>query len=56
MKVAIVCDWLATLGGSKRVVLNLHQMYPSAPIYTSQYSPDGLVAFLLHEEKEQVYH
>lgn len=37
MKVAIVCDWLTGIGGAERVVLALHQMYPEAPIYTSQY-------------------
>ena len=34
MKVAIVCDWLIG-GGSERVVLELHRMYPDAPIYAS---------------------
>ncbi|HET9174696.1 MAG TPA: glycosyltransferase [Candidatus Saccharimonadales bacterium] len=36
-KVAIVCDWLLGTGGAERVVLELHRMYPEAPIYTSQY-------------------
>ncbi len=36
-KVAIVCDWLLGTGGAERVVLELHRMYPKAPIYTSQY-------------------
>lgn len=39
MKVAIVCDWLTGIGGAERVVLELHKMYPQAPIYTSQYDP-----------------
>lgn len=39
MKVAIVCDWLTGLGGAERVVLELHKMFPEAPIYTSQYDP-----------------
>ncbi len=38
MKVAIVCDWLLGIGGSERVVLGLHEMFPNAPIYTSQYN------------------
>jgi glycosyltransferase involved in cell wall biosynthesis len=38
-KVAIVCDWLTGVGGAERVVWELHQMYPDAPIYTSQYDP-----------------
>lgn len=37
MKVAIVCDWLTGTGGAERVVMELHKLYPEAPIYTSQY-------------------
>ncbi|MGH7250109.1 MAG: glycosyltransferase, partial [Minisyncoccia bacterium] len=29
-------------GGAERVVLELHRMFPSAPIYTSQYDPKSL--------------
>jgi glycosyltransferase involved in cell wall biosynthesis len=39
MKVALVCDWLTEIGGAEKVLLNLHQIYPKAPIYTSQYDP-----------------
>ena len=45
MKVAIVCDWLTGIGGAERVVYELHKMYPSAPIYTSQYDPKGIPGF-----------
>lgn len=38
-KIAIVCDWLTGIGGAEQVVLELHRMYPEAPIYTSQYDP-----------------
>ena len=41
-KIALVCDWLTTIGGAEKVLLTLHQMYPSAPIYTSQYSKKGI--------------
>jgi len=34
LRVAIVCDWLIG-GGAERVVLELHRLYPEAPIYTS---------------------
>lgn len=34
LKVAIVHDWLIG-GGAERVVLELHKLYPDAPIYTS---------------------
>ncbi len=42
LKVAIVCDWLTGIGGAERVIWELHQLYPEAPIYTSQYDPDKL--------------
>jgi glycosyltransferase involved in cell wall biosynthesis len=45
VKVAIVCDWLTGIGGAERVVLELHRLYPEAPIYTSQYDPGKLSWF-----------
>jgi glycosyltransferase involved in cell wall biosynthesis len=42
LKVAIVCDWLVGIGGAERVVLELHKLYPDAPIYTSQYDPKSI--------------
>lgn len=39
MKVAIVCDWLTNVGGAEKVLLEIHRLYPNAPIYTSKYSP-----------------
>jgi glycosyltransferase involved in cell wall biosynthesis len=45
VKVAIVCDWLTGIGGAERVVYELHKMYPEAPIYTSQYDPNGITGF-----------
>lgn len=41
-KIAIVCDWLIDVGGAERVVLELHKLFPDAPIYTSQYDPKKL--------------
>lgn len=38
-KVALACDWLTGVGGAEKVILAVHQMYPEAPIYTSQYRP-----------------
>lgn len=40
--IALVCDWLTTPGGAEKVLLELHHMYPQAPIYTSQYSKKGI--------------
>lgn len=38
-KIALVCDWLTDVGGAERVIQAVHEMYPEAPIYTSQYRP-----------------
>lgn len=37
-RVAIVCDWLIG-GGAEKVVLELHKLFPDAPIYTSYCTP-----------------
>jgi len=42
LKVAIVCDWLTGVGGAERVVLELHKLFPNAPIYTSQYDKQAI--------------
>ncbi|MGI6368315.1 MAG: glycosyltransferase [Anaerolineae bacterium] len=42
MKLAIVFSWLNQYGGAERVLEVLHDMYPSAPIYTSLYRPGAL--------------
>ena len=42
MKVALVCDWLTNVGGAEKVLLELHRLYPKAPIYTSKYSKKGI--------------
>lgn len=39
MRVAIVHDWLVG-GGAERVVEELHELYPDAPIYTSYCTPE----------------
>ena len=44
-KVAIVCDFLTTMGGAENVVLAMHELFPEAPIYTAVYNPDKLPAF-----------
>lgn len=38
MKVAIVYDRVNKWGGAERVLLELHKMFPNAPLYTSLYS------------------
>ncbi len=44
--IALVCDWLTTPGGAEQVLLALHELYPDAPIYTSQYRKQGINWFL----------
>ena len=46
MKIALVCDWLTSVGGAEKVLLELHHLYPKAPIYTSQYNPRKIDWFL----------
>lgn len=41
-KIALVCDWLTNVGGAEKVLLSIHQLFPDAPIYTSQYNPKGI--------------
>ncbi|MBV8082908.1 MAG: glycosyltransferase [Candidatus Eremiobacteraeota bacterium] len=37
MRVAFVHDYLTQLGGAERVLAQLHELYPDAPIFTSLY-------------------
>lgn len=41
LRVALVCDWLTEIGGAEQVLLSLTKIFPDAPIYTSQYRPQG---------------
>lgn len=45
LRVAIVCDWITGIGGAERLILTLHESFPSAPIYTSTYEPGTSTAF-----------
>ncbi len=42
LRVALVHDWLVTLGGADRVLLALHDLFPRAPVYTALYDPAHL--------------
>lgn len=46
MKVAITTDWLNSFGGAERVLVELHRMFPEAPLYTTVYDPAGLPDFM----------
>ncbi|MBI2029528.1 glycosyltransferase [Candidatus Gottesmanbacteria bacterium] len=38
MKVALVYDWVDTLGGAERVLVQLKKIFPQAPLFTSVYN------------------
>ena len=42
MKVALVHDYIKEYGGAERVLTALHEIFPSAPVYTSVYLPEFL--------------
>lgn len=42
MRVAIVHDYLNQYGGAERVLEALHDLFPSAPVYTSIYDPEAM--------------
>lgn len=42
MKVAIVHEWLSVYGGSERVVEEIHELFPEAPIYTLVYDEGNM--------------
>ena len=44
-KVAIVHDWLTNMGGAEPLVLEIHKLFPDAPIYTSVYDAEKMQAF-----------
>ena len=37
MRAAIGHEWIVTMGGSERVALEFHELYPDAPIFTTVY-------------------
>ncbi|MBC7237496.1 MAG: glycosyltransferase [Chloroflexi bacterium] len=45
MNLAIVCSWLNQYGGAERVLEAVHEMYPTAPVYTSLYKPESLPSY-----------
>jgi glycosyltransferase involved in cell wall biosynthesis len=42
MKIALAHDYLNQYGGAERVLEQLHDLFPDAPIYTSMYDPDAM--------------
>jgi glycosyltransferase involved in cell wall biosynthesis len=41
-KVALVHDYLVNMGGSEKVLEQLIELYPDAPVYTSVYKPESV--------------
>ena len=39
VRVALVHDWLTGVGGSERALLELHRLFPQAPIFTAAFDP-----------------
>lgn len=52
LKVALVCDWLTVFAGAERVVLEMHELFPNAPIYTTLYNADACPQFAKAEVRE----
>lgn len=55
MKIAIVHDYLIDFGGAERVLSVLHEMYPSAPIYTLIYRKEKLGKFAESIKDAKIY-
>ncbi|MFA5855213.1 MAG: glycosyltransferase [Candidatus Gracilibacteria bacterium] len=45
LKIAIVCDWLTVAGGAERVILEMHELFPRAPIFTTVFDENECKAF-----------
>jgi glycosyltransferase involved in cell wall biosynthesis len=41
VRVALVHDFLTQFGGGERVLIEIHRLYPEAPIFTSIYAPEA---------------
>ena len=44
-KIALVTDWLTNMGGAEPLLLEIHKLFPRAPIYTSVYDAKNMPAF-----------
>lgn len=44
-RVALVHHWLTSQGGAEKVLYELHQMYPKAPIFTAAFIPEKFPEF-----------
>lgn len=46
MRIALTADWLVTFGGAERVIAEMLQLWPEAPIFTTVHNPTCLPAYL----------
>jgi glycosyltransferase involved in cell wall biosynthesis len=44
-RIALVTDWLTNMGGAEPLLLEIHKLYPGAPIFTSVYNKKAMPAF-----------
>jgi len=44
-RIVLVTDWLTNMGGAEPLLLEIHKLFPDAPIYTSVYDYDKMPAF-----------
>lgn len=50
MRIALVHDWLNNLGGAERVLIELHKIFPKAPVYALFYNKKFIRKFLPEAE------
>ena len=50
MRIALVHDWLNNLGGAERVLIELHKIFPKAPVYALFYNKKFIREFLPEAE------
>lgn len=55
LKVALVHDWLVGYGGGERILYDLHEMFPAAPIYTLVCDPDTAPGWIQDCEVKTTY-
>lgn len=42
MNIAIIYDWIHTFGGAERILLELHNLFPQAPLFTTVYDKSNV--------------
>lgn len=55
MRIALIHDWLNNLGGAERVLIELHNIFPKAPVYALFYNKKFVREFLPSVEIKTSY-